>query len=388
MNWRILPILLTVLLDGAGMGLTLPILPTLLREVGHSADLGGRFGAFLGLYALMQFLCSPILGSLSDRFGRRPLLLVSLGGAAIDYLFMAFAPSLTLLFLGRAIAGATSASMAVASAYVADVTAESQRARAFGQLGACIGLGFIVGPAIGGVLGEQWVRAPFLAAAALNLVNLLLVWRLLPESHGGTPGAKVSADPFVALRWAFGFPVLVPLMGAFVVIGLVGQIGGTIWVLYGEDRFAWAPITIGLSLAGFWLFHALAQAFVAGPLAERWGEKRTMLVGIVADSTAYMLVAIATQGWMAFALLPLFCLGGISVPALQALLSAQVDEEHQGRLQGVLASLISLASIIGPPAISALYFATRAELPGTVWIAGAALYLLCLPVLVKRSRAA
>lgn len=388
LNRRILPLLTTVLLDGIGIGLTLPILPGLLRAVGQNPDLGWRYGAFLGLYALMQFLCSPLLGGLSDRFGRRPIIMISLAGAAIDYLFMSFAPTLSLLFAGRAIAGATSANMAVATAYVADVTPEDERARAFGQLSACVGLGFIAGPVLGGVLGESWVRAPFLAAAALNAINLLLVAFMLPEAAPQPGNDKIGWNPFRPMAWAFSFPALVPLIGAYVVIGLVGEVGGTIWVLYCQDRFGWDALTIGFSLAGFGLFHAAAQAFVAGPVAERCGERFAMILGIVADSLAYILIALTTSGWVAFALLPLFCLGGIAAPALQSLLSRQVEEEHQGRLQGVLAGFVSLTSVIGPVIISTAYFATRAVLPGLVWIGGAALYLLCIPALIRMKPAA
>jgi DHA1 family tetracycline resistance protein-like MFS transporter len=375
-------ILTTVALDAVGVGLVLPIIPRLLREVGHTSDLGWRFGAFLALYALMQFACAPILGAFSDRFGRRPVLLASLAGAAIDYLFLALAPSFWWLFVGRAIAGLTGASGAVASAYIADISPAEHLTRRFGYMSACFGLGFIAGPVIGGVLGDIWVRAPFLAAAVLNGLNFLVALLVLPESHQGRGGkiALSSFNPLGPMRWAFGFPALAPLLAAFVILAVVGEVGGTIWVLYGEDRFAWNGLTIGVSLAGFGLFHALAQAFVAGPISERWGEKRALAIGIVADAAAYVAIALASRGWMAFLLLPLFCLGGVGGPALQSLLSSRAGEAHQGRLQGVLASLTGLSSVIAPLLISQVYFASRGVFPGLVWLAGAALYLLCLPV--------
>jgi MFS transporter, DHA1 family, tetracycline resistance protein len=379
-------ILATVCLDAVGIGLVMPIIPRLLREVGHTGDLGWRFGAFLGLYALMQFLCAPVLGAISDKVGRRPVLLVSLAGAAIDYVFMALAPSMAWLFVGRAIAGITGANMAVAQAYIADITPEDQRARRFGLFSAVFGVGFIAGPVLGGLLGEVWVRAPFLAAAALNGLNLLMALFVLPESHKARGGAidRAAFNPFGSLRWASAFPALLPLMAAFVALAIVGEVGGTIWVLYGEDKFAWNPWTIGLSLAAFGLFHALAQAFVAGPVAERWGERRALTIGIVADALAYVAIALATKGWMAFLLLPVFCLGGIGQPALQSLLSRQVGEDQQGRLQGVLASLASLATVIGPVVIAQLYFASRGWFPGLVWVLGAGLGLLCLPILLSK----
>lgn len=379
-------ILATVALDVAGIGLVMPIIPRLLREVGHTGDLGWRFGAFLGLYALMQFLCAPVLGAISDKVGRRPVLLVSLAGAAIDYVFMAFAPSLAWLFVGRAIAGITGANMAVAQAYIADITPEAQRARRFGQFSAMFGIGFILGPMLGGLLGGFWVRAPFLAAAALNGINLLMALLVLPESHTARVGTldRKAFNPFSALRWATAFPLLLPLLAAYAMLTIVGEVGGTIWVLYGEDKFAWDPWTIGFSLAGFGVFTALTQAFVAGPLAERFGERRALTIGILCDAVAYVAIALATKGWMAFLLLPMFCLGGVGQPAIQSLLSRQVGEDQQGRLQGVLASLASLASIIGPVVIAQVYFASRGWFPGLVWTAGAVLGLLCLPVLLGR----
>jgi DHA1 family tetracycline resistance protein-like MFS transporter len=386
MNRALLTILSTVVLSAIGIGLTMPIIPQLMRDVGHTAELGWRFGAFTGLYALMQFVFSPILGMMSDRYGRRPILLLSLAGAVVDYLFMAIAPSLSLLFVGRAIAGITGASMAVTSAYIADVTPEEQRSRRYGQLGACFGIGFIIGPVLGGLLGAWWVRAPFLAAAAMNALNLLLTLWLVKESHTAKDSAeRISLNPLASLRWALSFKALLPLLGVYVILVLVGEIGGTIWVLYGEDKFAWDALTIGLSLAGFGAFHALAQAFVVGPIAERWGERAALLIGIVSDGTAYVILAFTVHGWVAFALMPLFCLGGIGAPALQSLVSGSVGPDQQGKLQGVMASTASLASVIGPVAISTIYFMSRGTFPGMVWIIGACLYLLCLPVLLRRA---
>jgi DHA1 family tetracycline resistance protein-like MFS transporter len=388
MNRALLTILATVVLSAIGIGLTMPIIPQLMRDVAHTTELGWKFGAFTGLYALMQFIFSPILGVLSDRFGRRPVLLLSLGGAVVDYVFMAMAPSLTLLFLGRAIAGITGASMAVTSAYIADVTPEDQRSRRYGQLGACFGIGFIIGPLIGGWLGAYWVRAPFLAAAAMNALNFLLTLWLVRESHttrnADTPAERISLNPLASLRWAASFKSILPMIIASGVLVLVGEIGGTVWVLYGEDKFTWDALTIGISLACFGAFHALAQAFIVGPIAERWGERRALMVGMSADTCAYIMIALATHGWMAFALMPLFCLGGIGAPALQSLLSSSVGPEQQGKLQGVLAAMASLANVIGPVAISTIYFMSRGSLPGLVWLIGAGLYLLCLPVLISK----
>jgi DHA1 family tetracycline resistance protein-like MFS transporter len=376
-------VLLIVALDFAGIGLTLPIIPKLLSEVAHTSDLGWRFGAFLSLYALMQFIFSPILGVWSDRIGRRPVLLLSLAGAAVDYLFMAIAPSLALLFFGRAIAGVTGASQAVASAYIADVTSETDRARRFGQLNAFQGLGFIAGPIIGGLLGTLWVRAPFMAAAALNGVTFFVTLLVLrePPRHATAMREEVFVNPVRTFQWAFSVPALLPLLMIFLVFTLVGQVGGTIWIVYGSDRYGWTPLWLGISIAAFGLLHAIVQAFVAGVLTERWGERVALFIGVIADGSASVLLAAASQGWMAFALMPLFGLGAVGLPALQSLLSAKVEAQKQGRLQGVLASLTSLVSIAGPLAISSIYFAYRASFPGLVWVAGAALYLVTLPII-------
>jgi len=382
-------VLLTIVgLDVAGIGLTLPIIPRLLVEVAHTGDLGWRFGAFLILYALMQFVFSPILGSWSDRIGRRPVLLFSLAGATVDYLLMAAAPWLALLFLGRAIAGITGASQAVASAYITDVTAEDERAHRFGLLNASQGLGFIAGPLLGGILGEYWVRAPFIAAALLNAVTFfvtLWVLREPPRAPADRP-VTVPLNPFAAFSWAFSLPGLLSLLLIFIVISLIGQVGGTIWILYGTDRYGWSPFMLGLSMSCFGLLHAFAQAFIAGPLAKRWGERAAILTGVITDAGASVLIAFASRGWMPFALMPLFCLGAVGLPALQSLLAKQVDAQSQGKLQGVLASLLSLTSIVGPVAISDIYFATRATFPGLVWLVGAALYLFTLPILVNLRR--
>jgi MFS transporter, DHA1 family, tetracycline resistance protein len=250
------------------------------------------------------------------------------------------------------------------------------------------GVGFIAGPLIGGLLGEVWVRAPFIAAAALNGITFLVTLFVLrePRRHAHTEGEAALMNPLKTFQWALKVPSLLPLLILFLVFTLVGQVGGTIWIIYGSDRYGWSPWMVGLSIGCFGLLHAVAQAFVAGPMTERWGERFALVVGVVTDSASSVLIAFATRGWMAFALMPLFGMGAVGLPALQSLLSGKVDPQKQGRLQGVLASLTSLTSIVGPLAISWLYFAYRTSFPGLVWIAGAALYLLTVPVLAGLPR--
>jgi MFS transporter, DHA1 family, tetracycline resistance protein len=385
LNKALVVILAAVTLDAVGIGLIFPILPALLRDVGHISEVATLLGLMLALYSACQFLFSPILGVLSDRFGRRPVLLVSLAGAAIDYLIMAFAPELWMLVLGRAISGITSANMAVATAYITDISSEEERAGRFGLFHAMFGIGFIIGPVLGGVLGDFWVRAPFIAAAVLNGVNFALALFVLPESRKGTEGASFTWDtlnPFKPLKWALTFRALIPLMAIFVIMNFVGTMYGTIWAMFGEDSFQWNGLMIGLSLGAFGVFHAGAQAFLTGPAVARLGERWALIVGMACELTALVIVGFATQGWILFALAPLFALGGIGMPALQSVTTQQVDADKQGQLQGVLASLVSLASIFGPVFFSFMYFGVSDTWPGLIWIIGAGIYLLALPLML------
>jgi DHA1 family tetracycline resistance protein-like MFS transporter len=224
-----------------------------------------------------------------------------------------------------------------------------------------------------------------MAAAGLNGITFLVTLLVLrePARHAATEGEVAFVNPLRTFQWAWSVPALLPLLIMFLVFTLVGQVGGTIWIIYGSDRYGWTPFWIGVSIAFFGLLHAIAQAYIAGPLSERRGERFALALGVITDSAASVLIAFATKGWMAFALMPLFGLGAVGLPALQSLLSGKVDAQKQGRLQGVLASITSLASIVGPLAISSLYFAYRASFPGLVWIAGAALYLITIPVLLR-----
>lgn len=385
MNKALVVILAAVMLDAVGIGLIFPILPNLLREVAHQSEIATLVGVMLALYSAMQFLFSPILGVLSDRYGRRPVLLISLAGAGIDYLVMAFAPHLWILVLGRAIAGITSANMAVATAYITDISDESQRARRFGYFHAMFGIGFIVGPVLGGLLGDIWVRAPFLVAAALNVANFALALFVLPESRKGDAGTRFefsNLNPFRPLGWALGFTALLPLMAIFVIMNFVGTMYGTVWALFGQDMFQWSGLMIGLSLGAFGLFHAGAQALLTGPAAARLGEKWALVLGMACELTALAILGIAGQGWILFALAPLFALGGIGMPALQSLTTQKVDGDNQGKLQGVLASLVSLSAVFGPLFFSTAYFAVKSDWPGLIWIVGGAIYLLALPLLL------
>ena len=382
MNKALLVILSTVAIDAIGAGLIFPILPDLLTEVTGGGDIGFLYGVMLAVYAVMQFVFSPVLGALSDRFGRRPVLLLSLAGTLLDYLVMAFSPLGWVLVVGRAVAGITSANMAVASAYITDITPAEQRAQRFGTVGAVMSLGFIIGPVIGGVMGAWWLRSPFLVAALFNGLNLLIALFVLPESRKASPGtfALKELNPLAPLVWLWKFKPLLPLVTVYVVFGLVAAIPGTIWVLYGAERFGWDSVHMGLSLSVFGVSGALAQAFLVGPLSRRFGDLGTLMIGIFFDMLAYVLMAFAYQSWMGYAVAPLFALGGVAMPALQSLVTGRVSDDQQGQLQGVLASLMSLAGIVGPVLTTAVFFSTRSIWIGTIWLVGAALYLLASPL--------
>jgi MFS transporter, DHA1 family, tetracycline resistance protein len=391
MSRRYYVIFATIALDAAGIALVFPVLPGLLRSLTGTDDVSTLFGAMLALYALMQFVSAPVLGVLSDRYGRKPVLLVAIAGSIIGYVITSFTPYLWLLFVGRAVAGLAAVNTAVATAYIADVTPEAKRPHRFGLAQAFFGAGFVIGPTVGGVLGDIWPRDPFMLAAILNAINLAIALFVLPESH--QPERKPidwrALNPLVPLRWALTFRALVPLLVVLFLISLVGQTYTTVWVLFVEDRFHWSDTDVGLSVGAFGALVAIAQAFAVGPVTRRLGERSTLFVGIGCEALGLIIVAFAQASWIAFAVIPLLALGGIGIPALRSLQTSAVDREHQGELQGVSASFAGLAAIIGPLIFSWFYAVSHRDWSGLVWIVGVAIFALSVPVVLavpKRER--
>jgi DHA1 family tetracycline resistance protein-like MFS transporter len=390
MNKPLVVIFAAIALDAVGIGLIFPILPRLLESVAHTQNTAPIIGIMIALYAVMQFIFAPVLGALSDNLGRRPVLLISLVGAAINYVAMAFASQLWMVLLGRAIAGLTSANMSVATAYVTDISPEDKRARRFGLFNAMFGAGFIVGPVLGGLLGDCWLRLPFIAAAALNAGNLLLALFILPESH--TPARQkidlAALNPLRPLRWVFSMKGLVPVVLVFFILAATGEAYGTCWALWGFDAFRWNGFWIGLSLGTFGACLTLAQAFLPGPATKYLGERNAVLVGIACACGALVAMAFAKQGWIVFAIMPVFALGGIGTPAFQALATRQVDAARQGQFQGVLASAVSLASIVGPLVFSTFYFLVQKRWPGAIWLSVVVIYAIAVPLVFRGTRTA
>ncbi|MFO1513708.1 MAG: TCR/Tet family MFS transporter [Verrucomicrobiota bacterium] len=376
-------IFVTLFLDILGIGLIIPILPKLIEQLsdGNISAASHTFGWLAMLASLMQFLCAPLLGSLSDRFGRRVVILTSLLGSGLDYLLLAFAPTLPWFFLGRIIAGMTAANLTAAQAYIADVSPPEKRAKNFGLVGAAFGLGFVAGPALGGVLGNVNLRLPFFVAAGMTLLNWLYGMFILPES---LPRAQrrafdwKRANPVGSLVALKEHPIVLGLTMTYFLMMLAHQTFPSTWVLYTSYRYSWSPGQVGASLAIVGVMAMIVQGGLAGKVIPKLGERRSIIFGL-ANATVFMIAyGLATQGWMIYTLLVLGSLGGIAGPALQGLISRSIPLNEQGAVQGALASLSSLAGIIAPPMTTGLFgyfIGTQApiHLPGVAFFLGAAL---------------
>ena len=377
-------IFVAVLVDSIGFGIILPVLPRLIMQLtGVSVDRAAVYGGWLSfVYALLQFFCAPVLGNLSDRFGRRPVLLFALLALGCDYLIMGFAPVIAWLFVGRMVAGVAGASFTPAYAYVADITAPARRAQNFGLMGAAFGVGFIVGPAIGGLLGAFGPRAPFFTAGAIALANTAFGYFALPESlprESRRPFHWARANPLGTLLQMLEFPPVSWLLGALLLWQLAHQVLPSTWAFYTISKFHWSSAEVGYSLAFVGLVMAVAQGVLTRVLIP-WigGERRAAAAGMAAALIAYIGYAFATEGWMMYFVSLTTFLFALTYPSINALASQQIPANAQGELQGAVAGLYSLSSIIGPPLMTQVFghFSARSAgvyFPGAAFLTAALL---------------
>ena len=354
-------IFITLLIDVTGLGLIIPVVPKLIEDLLHTTNISkvALFGGLLTFsYAIMQFLFAPVLGNLSDKYGRRPVLLFSLLGFGLDYILLAFAPSIGWLFVGRIIAGITGASMTTASAYIADISTPETRAQNFGMIGAAFGLGFIVGPMIGGLLGEMGPRIPFLVAAGLALLNAAYGYFVLPESLDVSNRRAFDwkrANPISSLKNLSRFPAVAGLIVSFFLIYVASHAVQSNWSYFNIEKFKWTPKMIGISLAVVGVLVSLVQGVLVRFVNPKIGNEKSVYVGLGLYTIGLVLFGLASQSWMMFVFLIPYCLGGISGPGLQAIISGSVPANEQGELQGSLTSIISITSIVGPLVMSNLF---------------------------------
>jgi DHA1 family tetracycline resistance protein-like MFS transporter len=386
-------IFVTLLIDITGLGIIIPVLPKLIETLihGNLSDASRYAGLLTLAYAVMQFLFAPVLGNLSDKYGRRPVLLGSLTGFGIDYLFLAFAPSIGWLFVGRAIAGITGASYTTASAYIVDVSTPEKRAQNFGMIGIAFGLGFIIGPVIGGVLGKYSTQLPFLAAAGLALLNALYGFFVLPESLDEAhrrPFELRRANPIGSLKQLNKYPAVLGLAASLFLIYFAAQSVQSVWTFYTMSKFGWNEAWVGYSLGFVGLTIAAVQGGLIRVAIPKLGQERSIWVGLLFYAIGLLLFAVATKGWMMFAFMIPYALGGIAGPALQGVMTHQVPANEQGELQGALTSLASLSAIFGPWVMTYLFYKftkTGAPFyfPGAPFVLGSFLMLLSVLLAVR-----
>ena len=383
-------IFVTILLDMLALGLIMPILPKLVESFvnNDTAQAARIFGVFGTAWALMQFLFSPILGSLSDRFGRRPVVLLSNFGLGLDYVLMALAPSLIWLFVGRVISGITSASISTAFAYIADITPAERRAAVFGKVGAAFGAGFIIGPAVGGLLGDVDPRLPFWVAAALSFANTMYGLLILPESlprDRRAPFRWKSANPIGALHLLHSDRILAGLSVTNFFAQLAHAVLPSIFVLYATYRYGWDSKTVGVTLAMVGVCTMLVQGAGIGPIVRVFGERRSLLFGLLCGAAGFFIFAIAPTGPLSWLGIPVMSLWGVSGAAIQALMTKRVAPDQQGQLQGANASVQSVSQLLGPFlfTLTFAYFIgaqTPLHLPGAPFYLASALVLLALVI--------
>ena len=379
-------IFITLLIDSIGFGIIIPVMPTLITQMIHgNLSVASEYGGWLTFaYSFMQFICAPIVGNLSDKYGRRPVLLFSLFGFGVDYLFLSVAPTIWWLFVGRIIAGITGASFTTASAYIADISTPEKRAQNFGLIGAAFGLGFIIGPGIGGQLTNYGIRFPFFAAAVLALLNWLYGYFILPESLSKEHRRQFEwkrANPLGSLMQLKKYPAVAGLIVSLILVYISVHAVQSTWTFYNMEKFNWTPQLVGYSLTFVGVMIALVQGGLIRVIIPKLGKERSVYVGLCLYSIGFLLFAFATKGWMMFAFLIPYALGGIAGPSIQGIISTHVPPNEQGELQGVLTSLMSATSIVGPVLMTSLfaYFTDKNApliFPGAPFAMGAFLTML------------
>ena len=381
-------IFITVLVDVIGLGIIIPVMPALIMELtgGGLSEASLYAGWITFVYAATQFLFAPVIGGLSDRFGRRPVLLMSLLGFGLDYILLGFAPTVLWLFIGRFLSGITGASYTTASAYIADISPPERRSQDFGLIGAAFGLGFIIGPSVGGILGEYGARLPFFVAAGLVLLNMLYGYFVLPESlseENRRPFDWKRANPFGALKQINKYPKIAGLAGVFFLVYVANHATQSTWTYFTMEKFSWSEMTVGLSLGVVGLSVVAVQGGLIKVAIPKLGNNRTVYFGLIMYVLGFLGFAFATQGWMMFAVILPFCIGGLATPALQGIISSEVPQNAQGELQGALTSLISFSAIFGPPMMTNLfgYFTSGTApfyFPGAPFFLGAILVFIAI----------
>lgn len=381
-------ILVTVVVDAMGIGLIMPVMPDLITEVmGGSLGQAALWGGVLATsFAIMQFLFGPVLGNISDRFGRRPVLLASLAVMLVDNLIMAVAGTIWVLFIGRLVGGVASATQATASAALADISKPEEKAANFGLVGAAFGIGFILGPLIGGVLGGYGSRAPFYAAAALAALNLGLGYFVLPETVTDRirrPFEWRRANPFGAFKHIGRLPGLKGSLLTVFISSVAFFVYPAVWAFFGQAKFGWGPEMIGFSLAIFGVSIALVQGVLIRPILARIGERNAVVLGLSIDVVAFAILAFVDSGTWALIMTPFTALGSIAGPALQGIMSRTANDDQQGELQGVITSVNAVAVIIAPLAMTQLFWYFTSDnapfqLPGAPFLLSSALTLICV----------
>ena len=396
MKLSVVFILITVLLDAMGIGLIVPVMPDLIQEVdGGDLATAALWGGVLSTsFAVMQFIFGPVLGGLSDRFGRRPVLLISLVVMTADYLVMAMVSSIWLLLIGRLVGGTTAATQSTAAAYMADISKPEKKAANFGLIGAAFGMGFVIGPLIGGFLAEYGTRAPFYAAAILAALNAAFGWVILTETVTDRirrPFSWSRANPVGTLRILGKLPTIGPLLLVYFLYQMAFTVYPAIWSYFGQERFGWSPAIIGLSLALFGIMLAIVQGGLMPKVLKILGERGAVIYGHGFDVAAFLALAFVTSGTIALILVPLASLAGVITPALQGIMSKAVGDDQQGELQGALTSVSALAMMISPMLMTSTFAAFSGAgapiyLPGAPFLLSTGLILIGLAVFIRYDR--